>query len=328
MKRFYVFRLIPELVDFLKSDWFDPKKSFLELPAFRFPTFIILLIATVISLKIKIDNNLQFDIAADIDDSIKYCQVPIGVMALLIPILGLLNANHKSEQTKETMRLSKEQNNFTNYYKHLEEFSKYIDKVEVEKGANGQELLAIDIRKVHALLFPAARNGQYFLAKEAIQTFEDSLNQFLMAIKSFNELAEGDNSYQKLLNLFNCKNELGIYFKGVISGLVPHYVPGAELDSYRLLKMPDSEDYVWIPRSLRILMSDVVKTYMQIYLVMSFDTTFDPTNSIKNSVVGLKKWLSGLEFELNVTELDRSEATYQIDSHDLKKYIQSSLGFF
>jgi hypothetical protein len=43
MKRFYVFRLIPELVDFLKSDWFDPKKSFLELPAFRLPTFIILL---------------------------------------------------------------------------------------------------------------------------------------------------------------------------------------------------------------------------------------------------------------------------------------------
>ena len=53
--------------------------------------------------------------------------------------MALLAANHRSEQTKAQISSNAQQNLFANFYKHIEEFEKYIDtntdkEKEKEKG--------------------------------------------------------------------------------------------------------------------------------------------------------------------------------------------------
>ena len=78
-------------------------------------------------------------------------KIPFWVLALLIPIIGLFNANHKSEQAKAAMELTKSQNNFANYYKHAEEFVKHCNLLEEHYEAHQLKIFS---RKLHYSLYP------------------------------------------------------------------------------------------------------------------------------------------------------------------------------
>lgn len=157
--------LWPRFKKFWFSDWFDPNQSFLRLPAFWGPVLVISLIAGVTYLKVIADQDLVFNPAGDIDQWYRWFQVPIWIFATLIPIVGLFNANHKSEQTKESMRLTGDQNRFANYYKHIEEFEKYIKSL---NSTFGSETEIRARRTLHHYLYPRAREGDRYMDHEAM----------------------------------------------------------------------------------------------------------------------------------------------------------------
>lgn len=71
----------------------------------------------------------------------------------------------RSEQTKEQIRVTSIQNNFANYYKHLEEFIKYVDKHQYTDNISGA-------RYIHKRLYPDAQSGKYDLCKNLLTTWE------------------------------------------------------------------------------------------------------------------------------------------------------------
>lgn len=118
------------------SKYFDPHKSFLSLAVLKVVVGFAVVLAMVVSLVITMNSSIEIDLSySGFNDAVRIFSVPLGILALIIPVVALLAANHRSEQTKEQMRLAGEQNNFSNYYKHLEEFEKYIDSAfEKEKA--------------------------------------------------------------------------------------------------------------------------------------------------------------------------------------------------
>lgn len=164
--------ILPRFKNFWFSDWFDPKKSYLTLPAFWGPFIIISLLAFVAFLKVTVDEGLKFDITGDLTEWYKWFQVPIWILSLLIPVIGLCNANHKSEQARESIRITGDQNRFANYYKHAEEFSKHCKVIEDQyKDAK----LNIASRKLHAALYPDGKTKDLRANTDLIKRHEVQL---------------------------------------------------------------------------------------------------------------------------------------------------------
>lgn len=68
-----------------------------------------------------------------------------------------VNAQEKMEKSlRAQLTEAKSQNNFANYYKHLEEFSKYCSSIEVREEKNK---ITINARKLHKFLFMHMRDG-------------------------------------------------------------------------------------------------------------------------------------------------------------------------
>lgn len=145
------------------SKYFDPDKSFFNLFIVRL--FIVTIAAVSIAVAIIIikNSNLEADYSyKGINQLLTIFKVPLSILATLIPILAVFAANHISEQSKESNRLSKEQNTFSNYYSHIEFFTKYMDTYQSNRVTN------INSRKLHNLLFPLAKHGDYRISASEI----------------------------------------------------------------------------------------------------------------------------------------------------------------
>jgi hypothetical protein len=137
-------------------DWFEPHASFLTLKSFWVPFIVIVVVFVAMWIKVIVDEQLGVGLDASLYEMYDWFKVPLWWLALLIPVLGLLNANHKSEQTRAQMDLTRSQNNFANYYKHLEEFTKYVAEIrELHEKSNYE--IEIYHRKLHNVFFPNAR---------------------------------------------------------------------------------------------------------------------------------------------------------------------------
>lgn len=153
----------------MKSEWFDPHKSFLSLGVV-WVTVGTLLSMSIASASVIINNSeLTVDLSFNgFNQFISIFRFPLGIAALIIPMVALLAANHRSEQTKEQIRVTNAQNVFSNYYKHIEEFIKYLD---------GRVVKDIDLRFVHNKIFPKAAEGDYSLD-----------DRFLLSLYNLDEL--------------------------------------------------------------------------------------------------------------------------------------------
>ncbi|GEM_PF-2482534 len=106
---------------------FDSGKSFFSLPVVWITGGVLVAIAASISWAIYDYENLTFCRSSDcFNYFVIVFKVPLGILALIIPIGAVYAANHRSAISIEQMRLSREQNKFSNYYKHKEEFSAFI----------------------------------------------------------------------------------------------------------------------------------------------------------------------------------------------------------
>lgn len=125
----------------MKNPVFDPHKSLLELGIIRWAA-VILLFAILIVI-FTITNNGNFYWKPDyhgLNAAVEIFRIPLGIAALSIPIMAILAANHRSEQSREQMRLTGQQNIFSNHYKHIEEFEKYCIRFYERMMENDQRM--------------------------------------------------------------------------------------------------------------------------------------------------------------------------------------------
>ncbi len=181
---------------------FDPNKSIWELPVFKYTVSILVVIAVVLIVIILRTSNLELDLTYNGFNAIfSYFKFPLAILTLIIPIVALIAANHRSEQTREQLMLTNGQNNFTNYYKHLEEFERFcaID--------SSNSYFTYDIRHIHSLIFTNAKNGDYCVDNAFITQFEEYLTN------SFQDLSLIPSSESTTASLSNLIFMQGVYHR-------------------------------------------------------------------------------------------------------------------
>lgn len=169
----------------LKKNYnFDPNISFLSLKITRHAFLFIGILASVSFLSIFLNGNLSFNLsAAGFNEFVSIFKFPLSMLALTIPIVGLLAVNHRSEQTKLQIKLSSEQNNFVNHYKHIEEFEKFCEK-------KIDTIPASKTRELHFKIYPKSRNGNYSTDKDLLRNSEKRVKNILIKTISINSTSE------------------------------------------------------------------------------------------------------------------------------------------
>ncbi|WP_416638280.1 hypothetical protein [Pseudomonas sp. OHS18] len=176
----------------MKKNHFDPNTSFIDLPILRKTIYFSLTAAGIISGVIfyfsELTPNLSFE---GFNQAITVFKAPLGILGVTIPFIALLAANHRSEQTKEQMRLASENNNFSNYFKHADEFEQFV-----EKHHKKESIEIISARSFHKLSFPEARNGNYIAAKEITLRTKNTISLAAKGVKEINEHRKTLNSLE------------------------------------------------------------------------------------------------------------------------------------
>ncbi len=166
--------------------WFDPDTSFFRLPIVWITVATIIAIAIFIGRQILTESSLYTGWAQNyqgINSALTLFKVPLGILSLLIPIGAIYAVNHRSEQARKQISITQEQNLFSNYYKHLEEFEKYVknnlersDKTEAEKNVSK----SINIRHLHEIFYPKLRSdGDISLNQDVIDQAEYYMRRVL-----------------------------------------------------------------------------------------------------------------------------------------------------
>lgn len=180
-----------------KSSWFDPDTSFFKLRVVQITFCIIVIISTIIAGAIIIHGNYTRCFTATCFNTfVSTFSVSLGILSTLIPIIAVYSANHRSEQTKKQIFLSREQNNFTNYYKHLEEFTSYFKKLEKEKTRKG--LTLSNIRDVHKGFFPKAMEGELHISNENNEILDKAYQTGISVMERLTIIQpQGDTKYSR-----------------------------------------------------------------------------------------------------------------------------------
>lgn len=189
-----------------EKKFFNPNQSFFSLPIFQITAFTITLISISIATLIanSPDYKLNFNLSYEgFNNLLTIFKFPIGVAALLIPAIAILVANHRSEQTKAQMELTARQillsedqlkivqknNNFSNHYKHSDEFEKYIENYQNDKNKIASFLYP---RELHSKIFPESKQGNYSVSQDFAISINTELSHFLEVASGL-----GYSKYQK-----------------------------------------------------------------------------------------------------------------------------------
>lgn len=187
-----------------KKKWFDPKKSFFDLKIVRVVIVIHLMLAGISAELIFSNGSYGFEPSADgFNKFLNDFKFSIGVLAMLIPAVALLATNHRSEQTKEQIWVAEQQNVFSNFYKHYEEFEKYyLDDY------SGRYVTRK--RKLHSKVFSSAYEGKY----EGNEDFLDNMRIDMSVIVDYYDVYRADFKSSSLKILADKSSEVNsIYMK-------------------------------------------------------------------------------------------------------------------
>lgn len=121
----------------------------------------ILTVGTTVAIGYHTNLSLCFT-ATCFNNLLEFFKVPIRLLAATLSIIGLIALAHRSEQSAKQIKLSESQNNFSNYYKHREEFENHIRKANEKKRKLGKKEYFIgDPIEAHYIIFPNAKYGDY-----------------------------------------------------------------------------------------------------------------------------------------------------------------------
>ena len=160
---------------------FDPGTSFFELNVVRGTASAIFALSIISAIMIMLDSSLKLTFNPSYEgfnNLLTIFKFPIGLAAILIPVVAVFVANHRSEQTKAQMRLTQSQialsesqlnaahsnNNFINYFKHIDEFEKSLIKHQEQDVALEDKAEAIEFRnprRLHKKAFPNVKSGNF-----------------------------------------------------------------------------------------------------------------------------------------------------------------------
>ena len=155
---------------FNNKNYFDSNKSFFELKIVKNTGITIFTISTLISLIIFFNTDYTVCLTANcFNQFILDFRFPIGILALMIPIGALFAAEHRSKLTIAQIKSAESQNNFSNYFKHIEEFKKYIENADFDSYVT-------NINETHACIFGESKDTDFELS-------DDKINDIVRMIK-------------------------------------------------------------------------------------------------------------------------------------------------
>lgn len=193
--------------------WFEfcPNRSFFELKILWATILFVLLIAAVPLILITVGSNLEWNFSYEgFNQAITIFKVPLGITALLIPLVAILAANHRSVQNKEAMRLAQAQNTFANYYKHREEFIKHCSAIEKTYESSKIKIRSIGI---HEKLFSNAKSGDFNADSTFIASHKEIIETIINRIREHREAFRKTQKNEQQGNLTQENNQTAICLK-------------------------------------------------------------------------------------------------------------------
>ena len=280
----------------IKKSFFDPHKSLLELGVIRLAASLLILAFLFSTFAISAHKELfwKFDYEG-FNYAIKIFKVPFGIAALAIPIMGILAANHRSEQSREQMRLTSEQNIFSNHYKHVEEFEKYCIRVHdriiendkatreryeksegIMKHFASTSFIPTNInskfsRLIYKKLYPSSINGDMRLSEEFLNSFDIFVSRILVNFEAF--------KYEDKAKWYESISEINLLMREFVD---ENYIDLRYIGSPKSITINDVE--------IRVPGGDVMLFLRQfqdiIYAiedVLAFDISYSPSDLVKKT---------------------------------------------
>jgi hypothetical protein len=162
---------------------FNPEVSFFRLPIVWGTLILIMLVATSLIAIATYGTNSQVCGTSDCyNNFISQFKLPLGILSLLIPTGAIFAVQHRSEQSIAQIRASEGQNNFVNYYKHLEEFQKYVKLNDLERNSF--------INKTHAEIFSGCRDGNFNINSSTKIFIEDQFVGIYLNLRTIEKECE------------------------------------------------------------------------------------------------------------------------------------------
>jgi uncharacterized integral membrane protein len=170
------------------SEYFkiDPLKSFVEQRILWVVVIVLSSVAAIIAIIIVCNSNLE--VALDyrgFNSFVEIFKVPIALLAITATLAALLATIHRSAQTREQIITANKQNIFSNYYKHIEEFEKYIHASIVDSHIHFQNL-----RMTHKYLFPKSLYGDYSVNDEFLNLIDKECSKSVSQLQRFDQAGE------------------------------------------------------------------------------------------------------------------------------------------
>lgn len=250
----------------------DPLKSFTELFVFKFTIVFSILISTLSTSLIILNTEVawQFDYLG-FNTFVEIFRFPLSVLAIAITIIAILATMHRSVQTKEQILNSNKQNVFSNYYKHIEEFEKYMNSVIKDKT-----LMFENLRATHKMLFPVAEKGNYNISNYYLEIIETEFSQIVSLLDNFNN--NRDETVHNLLFLIYQKIDMCfsyLFIKVGRSGI-------RQFEDGKLIVVPSN--------NIINIIDEIKKTALTLTNIISFDSeVMIPTSLIKVVNLSIEK---------------------------------------
>lgn len=129
-------------------------KKLHQLPLFWAAVLFPISAAAYVSWKIYLSNQLGYSYDSEaLKALVQAFQIPLGLAGLSIPLVAVVGAIHRSDQTSRQIAAQASQNNFANHFKHLEEFKKVI----IESGVDTKYWRSVE--DFHRAIYPHTING-------------------------------------------------------------------------------------------------------------------------------------------------------------------------
>lgn len=323
-----VFLLIKTFRDASKDDseLFDPKKSFFGLYIVRKMALIIVLISLFIFISniYLVEYSVCFK-ARCFNDFFGEFKFSIGILSLLIPIGALFAAQHRSELMIAQIETSEKQNIFTNHYKHIDEFEKYVEKM-------GLSTSMINERQTYFKLFPESRKGIYEIPKITQKYLDEKMNDIYNSLVELERYDWEIHNPELDLSMGYVYDKIDIIHKCILSisnrlGLVDKELLGADVENYYLKKVSNE----W---NISVTFTGILKTANLINLLCNFceNSNFDSNvvyialiNFCSNQPSGVLKTKEKFDFTLESISIGFNSTIIEpIDGSKIKNYFVTS----
>jgi len=248
----------------------DPLKSFTELPVFRIIIISSLLLSLVSTLLIISNSNLIWNLDyIGFNSFVEIFKVPLSILALAITSIAIIATIHRSSQIKEQILSANKQNTFSNYFKHIEEFEKYMKVVIPTKNYNLENL-----RFTHKYLFPYAFDGNYSINQEFLSIINNRFSKIKDLLNKFN--LERTETVSDLL--FEIYSEIDYNFSVLH---IKCLRSGTQI-------VQDSKRIVVPSKNIFAIMNDIKSTSLIIIHIIAFDPQVEipsPLYQVANLII-------------------------------------------